>query len=434
MPEPPKPAPPLAARRLSLAGAAQRWWRRQGSGLRSEALRNERLLYVESIFQALADAGLFSFWGVFLVRLGSPEWLVGLWASLPALSAIVVALPAGDFVQRRGNLVTLTNWGRMIFRTIAACFCFLPYVPPGIAPYLMVGARSLMSAPSSVVNVSVTTIWGRAVSPERRPRMLSTRWAINGLFAAGLGYVAGQWLDWAAYPLNYQVVFISGWLAGLGSVLVMRKLRLDPVAAPKERVRLRLKEMPALIKSEPKFMSYVIASFIFRLGLNLTMALYSIYQVRVLGCSDAWIGTLLTVQRLVGVGSYALMARFSSKPVVRRWLWLSCVGAALYPLSYALATTPEMLLIAAVVGGIFGSAMNVFMTDQLFQVSPADNRPAYVAINSLLANVAAFVAPLAGTAILGAASIQAALYTSVVLRVLGGFSFRFINVKGRSKR
>jgi len=418
-------------RRLSLGYALKRWWGRRGAGPTGKATRNERLLYVESIFQALADAGIFSFWGVFLVRLGAPEWLVGLWASLPALSAIVVALPAGAFVQRRSNLVKLANWGRMIFRCVTACFCFLPYLSASIAPYVMVGARTLLSVPSSVVNVSVTTIWGRAIPPERRPRMLSTRWAINGLFAAGLGYVFGQWLDWAAYPLNYQVLFLSGLVAGLGSVLVMSKLRLDPVEAPKERPKLVLKEIPALIGAEPKFLSYVIAAFIFRLGLHLPMALYSIYQVRVLGCSDAWIGTLLTVQRLVGVASYALMARYSSRPNVHRWLWLSCVGAALYPLAYALSSTPTMLLMPAVAGGIFGSAMNVFLTDKLFEVSPADNRPAFVAVNSLLANVAAFVAPVAGTAILGAASIHVAFYISVVLRAAGGLAFPLIRIGGR---
>jgi hypothetical protein len=406
-------------------GAAQRWWQRRqlGATLGGDEARNEHLLYGESIFQAAADAGVFSFWGVYLVRLDAAEWLVGLFTALPALVAIVTMLPAGAFVQRRQNLAATAGWARIIYRTVTACFIFLPYLPPGLAAYLMVGTAGLLSIPGPVVDIAITTLWGQAVSPARRPHMLSMRWAINGLFAAGLGYLAGQWLDWAPYPLNYQVIFASGLVVGLGSVYLLGKVKLKPVARPTKPQRLGLRDIVPLIRSQPAFLEFVVASTIFRLGLYLPMAIYTIYRVRTLGSSDAWIGTLLMVQRLVSVGSYLVVARIANRPQFKRNMWFSCMAAALFPLSMALARTPEQLLVSAVMGGVFGSAMNVYMTDRLFDVSPEDQRPAFVAANSLLANIVAFVAPMLGTAISEATTIYVGLYVAAGLRVLGGLVF-----------
>ena len=421
------------ARSLPIGAALARLWRRHRwrSQYVTDDIRNERVLYVESIFQAVADAGVFTFWGVFLVRLGAPQLLIGLFTSLPALGSMAAALPAGSFVQRRSNLVATANWARIGYRTVTAMFALLPFLPIGLAPYVMVGARTLLSIPSSVVDVAITTVWGQAVRPERRPRMLSTRWAINGLFAAGLGYLAGQWLDYASYPFNYQVLFISGLFAGVGSAIVLSRLKLRPVAQGAIKPRLAPRDLIPLLKREPTFLRFIIAASLYRLGMYLPMALYTIYRVRVLGCSDAWIGTLLTVQRLISVCSYFVSGRISTKPRVRRWLWISCVGLAFYPFSVAFSNTPQALLASSFVGGIFSPGANVFMTNKLFEVSPEAERPAFVAANSLVANAMAFVAPMLGTALSEATTIYVALFVGAALRALGGLSFRFLGVGGK---
>jgi len=89
----------------------------------------------------------------------------------------------------------------------------------------------------------------------------------------------------------------------------------------------------------------------------------------------------------------------------------------------ALAKTPEMLLISAVVGGLFGAGMNIFLTNTLFQVSPEDQRPTFVAANTFLANVTAFVAPMLGTALAEVVSIPLVLMLAAALRALGSLAF-----------
>ncbi len=393
---------------------------------------NERVLYGEIIFQAINGAGAMSFLSVFLVRLGAPNWLVGLFTSLPALIIILTILPAGAFVEKQRDLVKTVNWTRFVWRGVTGCFAFLPFLPTQIAAYILVAARALLSVPGAVLNVANTTIIGQATTPERRPAMLSMRMAIHSLVAAGVGLAAGQWLDRVAFPLNYQILFASAFLAGLGSIYTLSHLKLDDISAKDiaDKRRVGLRELVERIGEVRGFRNYALAAFIFRMGMSFPGALISIYRVRTLGCSDAWIGVLMTVQRLVNVASFLLLGRLLSRPKFRRWLWLSCLGQAFYPFAMALARTPEMLLVSSAVGGIFVPGMNIFLSDTLYRVSPEEERPTFVAANTFLANVTAFVAPLLGTLLSDLTFIRLALIAATFLRALGGVAFWRLGVGG----
>ena len=257
--------------------------------------------------------------------------------------------------------------------------------------------------------------------------MLSTRMAIHGLIGAIVGLLAGQWLEGAKhlYPLNYQLLFLSALVAGVGSVLTLSRLRL-PEAAPeaiRHRPRISVKGMWPLIKSMPEFRSYALAAFVYRAGLNLPMALFPIYRVRVLGSSDAWIGVLFTVQRVLSVFTYLALGRFATRRRFRRWLWVSSLGMGVFPLATALARTPTALLIPAFIGGTFAAGMDIFLTNTLLQVSPEGQRPTFVSVNTFLANVTAFAAPLVGTALADLTTIRIALCVGAALRIAGGLVF-----------
>ena len=401
--------------------------RRLGNRLRprSPEAYNERVIYTEVIFQAIASAGAMSFIAIFLIRLGAPNWLVGLYSSLPALVMMLAVLPMGAFVQRQRSLVRAICGARLIFRSFVASFALLPFLPAAISPFVLVAARCVMNIPGAVLNVANTTMWGQVTAPRRRPRMLSTRMAVQGTIGAIIGLLAGQWLDRVPFPLNYQILFLTALAACVGSVLTLRRLKLPKVTEEeiRERPRLSLAGIVPLLKRTPRFRSFSLAAFVFRLGMALPSALFSIYRVRTLGASDAWIGVLLTVERLVSVVAYVALGRLLSRPKYRRWLWVSAVGAALFPLSMAMVRTAEMLVIPSAIVGLFSAGVNIFLTTTLLQVSPEDQRPMFVAMNSLLANVTAFIAPILGTLLADATSIQLALVAAAGVRMVGGMTF-----------
>jgi hypothetical protein len=89
----------------------------------------------------------------------------------------------------------------------------------------------------------------------------------------------------------------------------------------------------------------------------------------------------------------------------------------------ALARTPQQLVASSVIAGLFSPGLDIFMTNTLFQVSSEEERPSFVAANTLLANVTAFSAPLLGTLIADLAFIRLALIVATVLRIVGGLVF-----------
>jgi predicted MFS family arabinose efflux permease len=214
-------------------------------------------------------------------------------------------------------------------------------------------------------------------------------------------------------------------VAGAGSMVLLTKLKLPDMSERTTSTRkgMDLGRLVDVIRSDSTFRNYCLAIFVYRLSMSMPSALYAIYKVRVLGASDSWIGITLTAERLISVVTYFAMAQILTRPRYRRWLWLTLLGVAFYPFTTALARTPEMLLIPALCGGLFGAGANIFLTNVLFQVSPEDQRPTYVSIDSFLANANAFIAPMLGTALADGISLTTALLIIAGLRLLGGLAF-----------
>ena len=406
----------------------------------STGVRNERAMYWEAVFQSISNAGALSFISVYLVRLGAPSWLVGFYTSLPALVTILFSLPMGSIVQRKKNLVATINWTRSMFRIGVGTFAFLPYLPAWLSSYVLVAIRGLIAIPDSALQVAQTTIFGQITTPQRRPRMISTRSAIMGLFSAGVGFMAGQWLDLADYPFNYQLLFFTAFLSGIGSVWAIGRIR-PLVGNSKEgegkgdqkTASMNVKGLLSLLRDAPAFRSFATASFIFRIGMSLPMGLYSLYRVRVLGSSDSWIGILYTVQRLLNVLSYFLLSRLVTREGFRRWLWVGCLFMALYPFTTALAKTPEQLLLPSVILGVFSPSMSLFLTDTLFLVSPEEQRPTFVAANTFLSSITRFAVPILGTLLADLTSIPLILIVGAGMRFVGGFSFWIMGVSSQKR-
>ena len=387
---------------------------------------NERILYLQMAFQSIFLGGAMAFVPVFLVRLGAENWQVGLYSSLPALLATLLLLPAGALASRMDDLIKVVNWSRISFRGIIGLFAFVPLLAPPIAPYAVVVGRTLTAFPSAMLNATIAPVLGMVIAPARRLQVISVRMAVQSLAMALVGLLAGFWLDYAAYPLNYQFLFISGFVGCLLSVMVMSR-----VEVPKDAYRARarsapqigLREVVTLLRRDQVFASYLGASLVLRTGLALTVSVMPVYQVRTLGASDAWIGALLTVQRIIQMVAFMALSALLRQRRYRRLLWISAFGIALVPLTSAMAVTPAMLLIPSVLGGVFAAGMTVYLTNTLLAASPDENRPLYAALNASVIQVTTFAAPMVGSLLADLVSIRLVLVLATLVRAAGGVAF-----------
>jgi hypothetical protein len=140
----------------------------------------------------------------------------------------------------------------------------------------------------------------------------------------------------------------------------------------------------------------------------------------------------MTVQRLLQMVVFFALGRLLAKQWLRRSLWLSCLGMALFPLTTALADRPVELLMPAFASGLMAPGMSVFLSNTLMQVSPEDKRPVFAAANTFIVQVTRFAAPMLGTLLASLVDMRSALIIAGVSRALGGLLFWRLGVGGES--
>jgi MFS family permease len=112
-------------------------------------------------------------------------------------------------------------------------------------------------------------------------------------------------------------------------------------------------------------------------------------------------------------------------------LLISTSGLMLFPVLTGLSTRVEPLLIPSIAAGIFGAGFNLSFFNTLLEVCPQERRPSYVAINTTLINVAAFLAPLLGTSLANLLDIRIAFFIAGAMRLLGAGLFYQLIVRKR---
>jgi MFS family permease len=156
-----------------------------------------------------------------------------------------------------------------------------------------------------------------------------------------------------------------------------------------------------------------------RLGLFLPAGLFSLFLVRDLQVSDAWIGGRTTLELGALTVGYFFWGRMANR--LGTWRMLTVAVTALgVSLLLVGQTTPERLwvaLVAGLIGGFFASALDVSLFEWLLAVMPPGERPRYVAMNTLLMNLVAFAVPMGGAALADRIGIP------IVLMLAGGILF-----------
>jgi MFS-type transporter involved in bile tolerance (Atg22 family) len=242
--------------------------------------------------------------------------------------------------------------------------------------------------------------------------------------------IGGKFLDIIPFPLNYQLLFGLSTGVSMLSLYYLGRIQVpDDVMAryqarPKELLTLRLRRFVRTVAGQRDFMRFAGANFVYNWGLYLPAALYSIYRVRDLHASNAWIGLLAMISSVTTILSYFWWSKVIEKRGNRLVLVLSNLGLVLYPTLTGLSPRLEPLIVVAVIGGVFTASQNLSAFNFMLEVCPPERRPSYVAIYTSLVNVTAFLAPLSGTFLADLTSVKIALLIAGGVRLIGvGFLY-----------
>ncbi len=303
---------------------------------------NQRNVLIDGIGVGIT-AGVGSFLSVFLVRMGASSFLVGLLTAMPALTGMLMAIPVGEFLARRPNIVPWFARSRFV---VLSC-----YVLTGLVPFLFTSRRpeiiiliwALATLPQTLVSVAFTVVMGGVAGPGGRVTLMSRRWAILGLTNSLTVVIVGQLLRLFDFPLNYQIVLIGSAIGAFISVVFSSSIKLPPqeVSAARQGLIQTFRENVSTLRHNKAFVNFTIAQFIFRSGMALAVPLFPIFWVKNVGATDPQISAIYSVQTFVLMGAYFLWARVSQRRGERWVLLVTAFGLSFYPLLTALTTTPQ---------------------------------------------------------------------------------------------
>ena len=383
--------------------------------------KNHWHFYSEIAWYGILFGIVQSFLGVYVIRVGGSDAHVGLVTALPAIIVALVSLPGSRLVERDTKpprLIVLTAFlQRMGYLLIALVPTFF-VTNRADAIVVLVG---LLSSPLAIASVAFTSLFARAVNPKHRARVVSIRNVWLGISQTTAGLLGGRLLDLVIFPINFQILFGLGYLAGMVGMYSLTRLQVPPGSViPSQRIKTSWREIFRFITNNRAFMRFAVTVFLFHWGLYFAAPLFTIYWVRNLGASDGWVGLFTTMTNASTIVFFFVWGNLVTRWGNRRVLILTACGLALIPVLTALATTNELILVVALLGGAISPGFAIVMFNGLLQVCPEENRATFIATFNMLVNVAVFASPIIATMLTATLSVPILLMLAGALRLLGG--------------
>ncbi len=354
---------------------------------------NIRHLVGDIAWFGLAWGAIVSFLQVYTVRLGASSLLVGAITYGPALIAIFWQIPAGRLITRKGHRMRWVLLSGLAYRGIFLSLSLIPFFFVRATAEATALVWVLSAIVTSLSNVSFLSMMADAVPQDRIARMVALRFAAFGLTSTLTVLFAGPLLSRLPFPLNYQVLFFVGFLGSMMSWWHANRLHVPdppPQTGPQPAFR---RELGGMIRF-PGFFRFLVSVFVLQLALGMIAPLLPLYWVRTLGATDQQVSLVLSMATGMMVVGSLLMRRAVNRVGREAALGFGALGYAFYPLLTSLTTSVWMLIPSAAMAGVFSSAINVNLFDNLVAVTPDEERTNYMSVYNTAQNSGLFLGPL----------------------------------------
>jgi MFS family permease len=371
---------------------------------------------------------------VLLTRLGATNTQVGLLTSMPGLTGLIMAVPIGQFLQKRRNIVPWFSITRLMVVSAYAATGLAPFFVPRqyLVPVILL-IWALATIPQTALAVCFSVVMNAVAGPTYRYELMSRRWSILGITTAITVLLAGQVLVLISTPLNYQVVFITLSLGGVISFYFSRRIRLSdstPLPSlPTHSWVERARNYGSLIMGQPDFVRFSIKRIVYLSGAVLVIPIFPLYYVQEVHATDAWIGIFSTAQTVVLVIGYFFWTRASRLRGSRFVLLWTTLGLALYPALVAMTHNLAVIAVLSGVAGIFQAGIDLVFFDELMKTVPAEYSATFVSLAQSTYYAVAVLAPLIGTQLSNSIGLGGVLMLSAGVRFAGFLLFALWNPK-----
>lgn len=364
------------------------------------------------------------FMGVYALQLGATDTMLGWLASLPALVALFSQIPAAIVTQRQRSRLKVLVPYCLLFRSGYLLFAFIPFLPlaPVTRAWVFIGLLALMNFPNTVCGVAWSAMMGDIFPSKLRGRVFGDRNMLLGLVTMLCTMAAGPLLDKLPYPFNFVTLFVLSFLALMMSLVYLVRISEKPPESepllPKP-VKHSVSSIMDVMKDK-SFLYFITALFVVHLGFNISAAMWTILNVKVLYLSKTFIATINVTSQLLSALTYRWWGRFSDRYSARFALLVSILLFAPQPWLHNFVRSPWPLLPLAVLNGFAGAGFNLVLFNVLLDIAPDERlRPSYIAVFHTIMGITAFVTPIVGVTIYKASSMSVVFDIATTLRLAG---------------
>jgi MFS family permease len=411
--------------------------------LRDKTDRNIWYLYVE-VFWAGIFMAVIAFNATYALRLGASNAMIGWLSSVPALLAIAVLVPAARLLETKSNRAPWLRGSLYLGRAAFIGAALSPWVIRGRVAEAVVAVLILRTIPMTFYSAGFEPLLADVVPLRDRALVVSTRNIIQGVTIAACTFLFGKWLDvaagipWAVFPVNYQLLYIVGTVAGVLSAYFVAQIEVPetPVIARtrvKRKAPARLRTLSDTVRAAARenrdFFRMMTNTFVFNFGAWLLGPLYIIFFVNQLRASDGWVGLNTTLAQIGVIFGYLLWRRVMDRRGISWTLRFTVPLSAGYAFLVAFFPNLNLILIWGILINLVNSGLNLSHGTALYLLCPAERRASYMAIFSTISNVGAFVAPMLGVALSAAIDIRWILLIGGVIRLLGAGLFHLFPIR-----
>lgn len=410
--------------------------RLRGPKLQSRIEHNIWYLYVEVFWAAMLSAAA-SFNATYAVRLGASNTMIGWLSSVPALLAVFLLVPSARFLERKTQRAPWI-WGSLFIARLGyGLIAMLPWLISGYRAEAVVGLLIIISIPSTFFSAGFNPLLADVVPERDRARVFANRNIIAGLTVAVLTFVTGRWLEaatdihWAAFPMNYQVVYIVGFVASMVSMVYLLKIKVpeSKIVERPPRQKVSVAQLKAMFGQNRDFARIILNTLLFGFGEWLISPLYILFFLRHLNATDGWVGLNSTLANIGVIIGYAFWQRLIYKLGDSRTLLITIPLSASYAFLVSLFPNLTAILVWGVLINIINPGVNLSHFNILLKLCPQERRASYIAFYSSIMNVGAFIGPMIGVALSHTLDIRLLLIIGGSIRLLGAALFHVFPIR-----
>ncbi|AZR73423.1 hypothetical protein BBF96_08525 [Anoxybacter fermentans] len=383
------------------------------------------------------------FFSLFVLRLGGTNYHVAWLSSLPGLAAVLALIPGGAFVDQFTYKKNITCLLIAASRFFYFCLALVPFLPPAWQATTFVILIGMMRLPGSVSEIAWQSFFADFVPEIHRGYALAQKQRISTIIGMIVTFLAGQILSHIpGTDLErlrfYQAFFIIAFIVGCIEVyanLMIKEPCYENEEETKALSRTSLKKRFQLLFSSFKnipqakrFLIFAICSIIFHFGWQMGWPLFSLYQIKHLNATEAWLATISVITSLTSALSYNYWNKFANKYGNDITLAITGLGMAFTPVLYASSKTLPILASVTTIVGISTAGFILTLMNITLLEAPKFQRTLYIACYNTAINISAIFAPNVGVYINDRWGIHTALLAAAFFRFLGVIAF-FIRYK-----